>query len=212
MLIFEGVNDIGTASTDSGTQTNVGNQLISAFKQIAADAKKLGLPVFAATITPFGGSGQSYSDPNRERTRNTVNNWILTSGTFDATIDFSKILGNPSTPSQLASKYDGGDHLHPNVAGYQYLAEQFPLSIFKASPASTAAPQPTTNEPLPTTVAPTPTLIVDPPPLSTTSTTTAPGSLQSHYGQCGGQGWNGKTICESPYICTVVNQYYSCCY
>jgi len=209
VLIFEGVNDIGTAGTDSGTQTNVGNQLISAFKQIAADAKKLGLPVFAATITPFGGSGQSYSDPNRERTRNTVNNWILTSGTFDATIDFSKILGNPSTPSQLASKYDGGDHLHPNVAGYQYIADQFPLSIFKATPVSTTlVPTPTIAPPLTTDVPPPPPTIVDPPP---PSTTTVAGPLQTHYGQCGGQGYSGPTTCESPYTCKVSNDYYSQC-
>ena len=42
IMIFEGVNDIGSAGTDQGTQTNIGNQLISAFTQIAADAKKAG--------------------------------------------------------------------------------------------------------------------------------------------------------------------------
>lgn len=131
VMIFEGVNDIGGAGTDTGTQTQIGNQLIAAFKQIAADAKKAGLLVFAATITPFSGSGQSYSNPNREATRQTVNKWIQTSGTFDAVIDFAKILGDPNTPSQLASKYDGGDHLHPNVAGYQAIADNFPLDIFK---------------------------------------------------------------------------------
>ncbi|KAH8601758.1 SGNH hydrolase-type esterase domain-containing protein [Bisporella sp. PMI_857] len=130
VMIFEGVNDIGTAGTDSGTQTNIGNQLISAFTQIAADAKKAGIAVFAATITPFSGSGQSYSNPTREATRQKVNTWIKTSGTFDAVVDFDQILRDPSTPSQLASKYNGGDYLHPNVAGYQALADAFPLDIF----------------------------------------------------------------------------------
>ncbi len=87
--------------------------------------------MFGATITPFGGSGQSYSDPTREATREKVNEWILTSGTFDATVDFAKMLGDPSKPDQLASQYDSGDHLHPNVAGYQFLADSFPLEIFK---------------------------------------------------------------------------------
>lgn len=130
IMIFEGVNDIGSAGTDSGSQTRIGNNLISAFKQIAGDAKKAGIPIFAATITGFTGSGQSYSNPTREATRKTVNNWITTSGTFDAVVDFAKIVGDPSNTAQLASKYDSGDHLHPNVAGYQEIADNFPLDIF----------------------------------------------------------------------------------
>lgn len=130
VMVFEGVNDIGSAGTDSGTQTQIGNNLISAFKQIAADCKKAGIAVFAATITPFGGSGQSYSNPTRESTRQKVNTWISTSGTFDAVVDFSKIIGDSSTPSQLASQYNSGDHLHPNVAGYQAIADAFPVDIF----------------------------------------------------------------------------------
>jgi hypothetical protein len=73
VMIFEGVNDIGTAGADQSSQTQVGNSLISAFKQIAADARKAGLLVFAATITPFcapsGASQQSYSSATREATR-----------------------------------------------------------------------------------------------------------------------------------------------
>lgn len=138
VMIFEGVNDIGGGSTDSGTQTQIGNNLIAAFKQIAADCKKAGISVFAATITPFGGSGQSYSNPTREATRQKVNTWISTSGTFDAVVDFSKIVGDPATPSQLASQYNSGDHLHPNVAGYQAIADAFPIDIF-AKFASTAS-------------------------------------------------------------------------
>ena len=52
------------------------------------------------------------------------------SGTFDVVIDFDQILRDPATPSQLSSKYNGGDYLHPNVAGYQALADAFPLDIF----------------------------------------------------------------------------------
>lgn len=132
VMIFEGVNDIGTAAANSGTQTQTANQLISAFTQIAKDAKALGLSVFAATITPFGNS--QYGDTSREAARQTVNNWIKTSGTFDAVVDFDKFIQNPSNPAQLASQYNSGDYLHPNVAGYQYIANQFPLDIFKVSP------------------------------------------------------------------------------
>jgi lysophospholipase L1-like esterase len=137
VMIFEGVNDIGTAGADQSSQTQVGNSLISAFKQIAADAHKAGLLVFAATITPFcapgGASQQSYSSTTREATRQKVNSWISTSGTFDAVIDFDKIVHDPSAVSQLASKYNSGDYLHPNDAGYQAIADAFPLTIFSKS-------------------------------------------------------------------------------
>lgn len=131
-IIFEGVNDIGGGSIDSSTQTRIGDQLISSFKQIASDAHKAGIAVFAATITPFGGNGQSYSNPTREATRQRVNNWILGGGdgSFDAAIDFAKILADPGNRANLASQYDSGDHLHPNPAGYQAIADAFPLTIF----------------------------------------------------------------------------------
>ncbi|KFY78150.1 hypothetical protein V499_02586 [Pseudogymnoascus sp. VKM F-103] len=53
IMIFEGVNDIGTAGTDQNTQTRLGDNLISAFTQIANDARAAGILIFAATITPF---------------------------------------------------------------------------------------------------------------------------------------------------------------
>ncbi|PQE14057.1 hypothetical protein CJF30_00006887 [Rutstroemia sp. NJR-2017a BBW] len=51
-----------------------------------------------------------------------------------------------------------------------------------------------------------------------TSTTAAPTSTSSsgagtvpEYGQCGGSGWSGGTVCVSPYTCTYSNAYYSQC-
>ncbi|KAI1498939.1 lipolytic enzyme [Biscogniauxia marginata] len=131
-LIFEGVNDIGSASADSSTQTRIGDSLITAFKTIASDAKEAGLYIFGATITPFGGSGQSYSNPTRDQTRQTVNKWILAGGdgSFDGVADFAQFVADPSNGANLAAQYDGGDHLHPNVAGYQAIADKFPLDIF----------------------------------------------------------------------------------
>lgn len=126
-LIFEGVNDIGGASGD------VSDQLISSFKQIASDAHRAGIKVFGATITPFGGN--SYSSSSHEAMRQKVNKWILAGGdgSFDATIDFAKILANSGNTANLASQYDSGDHLHPSPAGYQAIADAFPLNIFDSS-------------------------------------------------------------------------------
>ncbi|KAG8685433.1 hypothetical protein FRC08_013110 [Ceratobasidium sp. 394] len=31
------------------------------------------------------------------------------------------------------------------------------------------------------------------------------------WGQCGGIGWTGGTTCDSPYVCTVINDWYYQC-
>ncbi|KAF9017652.1 putative acetyl xylan esterase [Hymenopellis radicata] len=48
----------------------------------------------------------------------------------------------------------------------------------------------------------------------TTTTPAAPGSTGStaaHWGQCGGIGWTGPTVCAAPYTCQASNAYYSQC-
>ncbi|KAK4101298.1 carbohydrate-binding module family 1 protein [Parathielavia hyrcaniae] len=44
------------------------------------------------------------------------------------------------------------------------------------------------------------------------ATSTAPGgATQTRYGQCGGNGYTGPTVCASPYKCTYSNDWYSQC-
>ncbi|KAK6067038.1 extracellular gdsl-like lipase [Seiridium cupressi] len=76
VLVFEGVNDIGTAAVDPASQQNVGTRLIAAYGQMITWVHAKGIPIFGATIMPFSGPGQTYSDPERERTRHRVNTWI----------------------------------------------------------------------------------------------------------------------------------------
>lgn len=135
-MIFEGVNDIGTGATDELSQKIIGDRLIAAFTQISIRIKTFDIPIFAATITPFSAPGynvttQGYSSPEREKTRQRVNEWIRKSGTFDEVLDFDKWLRNETNPSQLAEALQGGDYLHPNGKGYQRIAELFPLDIFE---------------------------------------------------------------------------------
>jgi len=135
-MIFEGVNDIGTAAADPQTQTAVGDSIIAAYKQIIARVHAAGLPIFGATITPFcappeQASIQPYSNAEMEKTRQRVNQWIRTSGRFDAVVDFDKIVRNPKNASMLADEYNSGDYLHPNVAGYKAIATAFPVELFE---------------------------------------------------------------------------------
>ncbi|EPQ52997.1 SGNH hydrolase [Gloeophyllum trabeum ATCC 11539] len=137
-MIFEGVNDIGTADTTAAAQQLVGDRLLLAYQQIITRVHTFGIPIFAATITPFGAPNntiQPYSDPTREATRQRVNAWIRGGPTgnaslFDAVVDFDAIVRDPANPAQLNPIYNSGDYLHPNVAGYTAIAEAFPLSLF----------------------------------------------------------------------------------
>ncbi|KAF2027945.1 SGNH hydrolase [Setomelanomma holmii] len=134
-MIFEGVNDIGSAPTTKDAQNGIYEGLKQAYQQIITLIHAHGIPVFAATITPFNAPAnvtiQPYSDPEKENTRQRVNKFIRESGTFDAVVDFDRLLADPQVQSQLKAKYDSGDYLHPSVAGYQYIADQFPVKVFE---------------------------------------------------------------------------------
>lgn len=133
-MIFEGVNDIGVAPPTPDAQDQIYKRLVQAYKQMVTLIHAHGIPVFGATITPFSApanfTGQPYSSPEREKTRQRVNEFIRTSGVFDAVIDFDKFLADPKIPSQLAPQYDSGDYLHPGPQGYAYIAEKFPVEVF----------------------------------------------------------------------------------
>lgn len=133
-MIFEGVNDIGGAEPTPAAQEVIYQRLVQAYKQMVTLIHAHGIPVFGATITPFSAPAnftqQPYSDPEREKTRVRVNEFIRTSGVFDAVVDFSEFLANPDIPSQLAPEYDSGDYLHPGPEGYAHIAERFPLEVF----------------------------------------------------------------------------------
>ncbi|MFI6349979.1 SGNH/GDSL hydrolase family protein [Streptomyces sp. NPDC050560] len=131
LIVFEGVNDIGTAPADEASQQRVADDLISAFDQIVVQAHAQGIRVYGATLTPFGGYAD-YDDPdgNRAAARRTVNDWIRTGGRFDAVVDLDRAVRDPGLPGRVNPAYDVGDHLHLNPEGYGELAAAFPLDLF----------------------------------------------------------------------------------
>jgi len=46
---------------------------------------------------------------------------------------------------------------------------------------------------------------------TSSSTGTSTGTPVSQFGQCGGQGYTGSTVCVAPFTCSVLNPYYSQC-
>jgi lysophospholipase L1-like esterase len=51
---------------------------------------------------------------------------------YDGIIDFDAVMRDPNQPSKMLARYDSGDHLHPNDAGYQAMANAFDLAMIKA--------------------------------------------------------------------------------
>ena len=126
LIVLEGINDIGTASADSAAV--VGRDLIAAYQEMIERAHARSLRVYGATLLPFGGS--FYDAPEREAARQTVNEWIRTSGAFDAVIDLDAALRDPENPTRLLPAADTGDHLHPNEIGHRMIAEAVDLALF----------------------------------------------------------------------------------
>ena len=132
LVVFEGVNDIGTAEATEAAQRRVVDELIAAYEEVARRAGAAGIRVYGATLSPFGGNPE-YDDPGgtRAASRRAVNDWIRTAGRFDATLDFDRAVRDPADPGRLLPAYDVGDHLHLNPAGYQALADAVPVEVFQ---------------------------------------------------------------------------------
>ncbi|WP_406394897.1 SGNH/GDSL hydrolase family protein [Streptomyces sp. NBC_00887] len=135
LLVFEGVNDIGTAEASPAAQKQVAADVIAAYEQIITRAHTQGIRVYGATLTPIG-ANTGYDDPDghREEARQTVNTWIRTSGRFDSVLDFDRAVRDPLAPTRLRASFDTGDHLHLNPAGYQALADAVPTRLFQQAP------------------------------------------------------------------------------
>jgi len=124
-----GINDIVfAASSDLPT---IQDEIALGYIQLIARARTRGLRVFGTTLPPF--EGFVYYSPARETARQQVNSWIRTSGAFDAVLDFDAAIRDPAQPGRLLPAYDGGDHLHPNDAGFDAIARSIPLGLFAAN-------------------------------------------------------------------------------
>ncbi|MEQ0564129.1 SGNH/GDSL hydrolase family protein [Amycolatopsis sp. NEAU-NG30] len=120
LIVLEGINDIQQTphQTDPAAIT-------SAYRQLVAQAHARGIRVLGGTLTPF--KGWRVYDETLEATRQAVNEFIRTSGVFDAVIDFDAAVRDPADPLRMLPAYDSGDHLHPGDAGYERMAAAIPL-------------------------------------------------------------------------------------
>ncbi|MFJ8662215.1 SGNH/GDSL hydrolase family protein [Streptomyces sp. NPDC093795] len=128
VVLFEGINDIGGSTVDfpaAPTPDVSVDRLIAGHRTLIREAHAKGLKVIGATLTPVKGS--FYDTPANEAKRDAFNDWVRTSGAYDAIVDLDRAVADPSDPDRILPAYDSGDGLHPNDAGYTAMAQAMDL-------------------------------------------------------------------------------------
>ena len=130
-IVVLGINDIRNRR-GLAQEVVTATQMIQGLNQMAMRARDRGIKLFAGTLTPFENETfmlGAYT-PEGEAKRLAVNDWIRTSGAFDAVIDFDAGLRDPAHPGRMLPEWDNGDHLHPGDAGLHRMGDLIDLSLF----------------------------------------------------------------------------------
>ncbi|WP_367043825.1 SGNH/GDSL hydrolase family protein [Streptomyces sp. Je 1-332] len=129
VVVLEGLNDIGFSESDTPTYKPAPEvsaaELIAGHRELIRAAKEKGVRVVGATLLPLGGS--DHYGERAAKVSDEFNEWVRTSGEYDAYVDFDRALADSADGERMAPEYDSGDHLHPNDAGYRAMARAVDL-------------------------------------------------------------------------------------
>jgi len=129
IVLLEGINDINIHGQMTGPTALTAEDLIKGDEQIIARAHTHKIKVMGATLTPE--EGVWLSGPVGEATRQKLNEWIRTSGAFDAVVDFDAAIRDKEHPARMREEFNPGDHIHPNDLGNGVMANAFQLATFE---------------------------------------------------------------------------------
>ncbi|WP_442580670.1 SGNH/GDSL hydrolase family protein [Mesorhizobium sp. ASY16-5R] len=139
VVLMMGINDIGWPGSGLALHDPepTAEDIIAGYRQLIARAHADGMRIIGATLTPFGDSFagtpfEGYYTPEKEKIRLAVNEFIRNSKEFDGVIDFDKVVVDPQKPGYIKAEFDKGDHLHPNAAGYDAMANSIDLKLLAA--------------------------------------------------------------------------------
>jgi lysophospholipase L1-like esterase len=142
VIVGLGINDIAMpGSLTPATEGVTAESIIAGYRQLISWAHQNGIRIIGTTNPPFEnafldlgppGPPITFYTPEKERMRQKVNAWILSSEEFDGVVDLDAVVRDPSHPTQLLPKYDSGDHLHPNNAGCRAEGDTIPLALFES--------------------------------------------------------------------------------
>lgn len=126
VIVLESINDIGIGRDNPSPSAA---DLIMAQRQLIDRAHAHGLKIYGATLTPY--EGAAYATPEGEAKRQALNDWIRTSKAYDGVVDFDAAVRDPAAPAKIQQRFNPGDNLHMNDAGYQAMADAINLALFK---------------------------------------------------------------------------------
>jgi lysophospholipase L1-like esterase len=119
------INDLG-----STVPPPTGDQLIAGIGRLISRAHEKQIKFVCSILTPYQGAG--YWTPAGEVAREQINAFLRGKASgCDAVIDQDAATHDPLRPTQYLPAYDSGDHLHPNNAGLQAIADAVELQNFK---------------------------------------------------------------------------------
>jgi lysophospholipase L1-like esterase len=130
VLILIGINDLGFSGL-APDQAVTADDVIGGLSTLISQAKGGGLHVSLATLTPLKGTMAPYYSDQTEAARGTINTWIRNEADVDAVVDFDQAVQSSADPLAMNPDFDSSDHLHPNDAGYQAMANAIDLSVFR---------------------------------------------------------------------------------
>ena len=123
---MEDINDIGNNAGPNGAPLTA-QDLINGYRALIDQAHRTGVRIIGGTMLPD--KGAYYYSPPAEAIRQAANASIRTSGAFDGVVDFDQAMQAPSDPAALRPAFTSGDHLHPNEAGRQAMADAIDLRL-----------------------------------------------------------------------------------
>ena len=132
VVIHLGTNDLGLAGgvAPAGELPSL-EAFVAGYRELVERAHRAGLRAIGSTLTPVEGvtALPGYDTPDKEALRQRVNEWIRSSGTFDAVVDVDQVVRDPAHPARLLASLAAPDHLHPTDAGYAAVADAVPLDF-----------------------------------------------------------------------------------
>ena len=142
VIVGLGINDIAMPGSLTPAREGIkAETIIAGYRQLISRAHQKGIRIIGTTNPPFEnsfldlgppGPPITFYTPEKERIRQKVNAWILSSEEFDGVVDLDAVVRDPSHPTQLLPNYDSGDHLHPNNAGCRAEGDAIPPALFQS--------------------------------------------------------------------------------
>jgi lysophospholipase L1-like esterase len=135
VFFLQGMNDIGGGASAS--------QVTAAMQQIIDRVHAKGLAILGGTLFPLARPDLARWPRQMEEQRLAVNAWIRTQATFDAVVDFDRLMSGGAVydgSQSLKPEFACDDNVHPNAMGYRAMGEFVDLTLFR-KPAARQVPR-----------------------------------------------------------------------